>query len=80
MKDACENSQNDQHILSTVTVGTLSTQHNKCRMTKETTDKPTTMMTEQGQNGLKPTADDYNIQNEAGRVAHSCNVHTTAGM
>jgi len=35
------------------------------------------MMTEQAWNGLQPTADDYNILNEA---VHSCNVHATAGM
>lgn len=52
-------SQNEQYILSTVSVGTLSTQHNKCRMTKETTDRPPPT-TAQARNGLKPTADDHN--------------------
>ena len=73
-------SHNEQYILPTVSVRTLSIQHNKYRMMKEMTDRPPTLMTEQARNGLKPTADDYNIWNEAGTAAHSCNVHTTAQM
>jgi hypothetical protein len=53
------------YILSPVSVATLSIQHNKCRMTNRRMDRPKSMMTEQAWNGLKPTADDYNILNEA---------------
>jgi hypothetical protein len=83
MTDACMYtifSQNKQYKLSTVSVGTLSIQHNKCRMMKEMTNRPTPMMTEQTRNGFKPTADDYNISNEAGTAVHSCIVHIIAGM
>ena len=54
-------SQNEQHILSTASVGTLSIQQNKRRMMNETTDRPPPMITQKAWNGLKPTADDYNI-------------------
>ena len=42
-------SQNEQYTLSTVSIGSLSIQYNKCRMMMETTDRP--MMTEQAWNG-----------------------------
>jgi len=55
-------SHNEQYILSTVSVGTLSIQQNKCTMMKETMDKSPPMNIQKAWNGLKPTADDLTCE------------------